>query len=371
MIIGIAREIKNNEYRVACHPDGVKELISHGNDVLVEKDAGMGSGYTDQEYIDAGAKIVETAKELYEKSELIYKVKEILPEEYDYMRPGLIVFTYLHSNAHREETDVLLDKKVTGIAYEDITDDYGEFPLLKPMSIIAGKGGFIAGVKLMERINGGQGLLLADVSGVKKPHVTVIGAGNSGIGAAELALGWGCDVSILDIASKRLEETRNNLKGSECLISNQANITMCLKKTDLLINCILWPKWRTDHLIDREMLSLMKRGSIIVDVACDDHGAIETTHSTSHDDPTYCEEGILHYAVDNIPSTFSRTATMTLVNATLPKLIEIGKHGVKGAMERDPHLMRGLTCYDGLLTLEETGLKQNREYVSPEEALGL
>lgn len=371
MIIGIAKEIKNNEYRVACHPDGVKELISNGNQVLVEKDAGIGSGYTNEEYEAAGATIIDTAKELFEKSELIYKVKEILPEEYQYMREGLIIFTYIHSNAHRDQTDMLLDKKVTGIAYEDITDQYGDFPLLKPMSIIAGKGGFIAGVKFMERINGGQGLLLADVPGVKKPYVTIIGAGNSGIGAAELAVGWGCDVSILDINSKVLEETRDYLKGPEYLISNQANIEMCLKKTDLLINCILWPKWREDHLISREMLSLMKRGSIIVDVACDDHGAIETTHSTSHDDPVYYEEGILHYAVDNIPSSFSRTATMTLVNATLPKLIEIGKHGVKEAMRRDPHLMRGLTCYNGQLTLEETGLKQDRPYVSPEEALGL
>ena len=371
MIIGIAKEIKNNEYRVACHPDGVKELIVNGNEVLVERDAGIGSGYSNEEYEQAGAKIIDTAKELFEKSELIYKVKEILPEEYDYMREDLIVFTYIHSNAHRDQTDMLLDKKVIGIAYEDIIDDYGEYPLLKPMSIIAGKGGFIAGVKYMERINGGQGLLLADVPGVKKPHVTIIGAGNSGIGAAELAIGWGCDVSILDINSKKLEDTREYLKGPEYLISNQANITMCLKKTDLLINCILWPKWREDHLINKDMLSLMKRGSMIVDVACDDHGAIETTHSTSHDDPIYHEEGILHYAVDNIPSSFSRTATMTLVNATLPKVIEIGKYGVKEAMRKDKHLRQGLTSYRGMLTLEETGLKQDRPYVTPEEALGL
>ncbi len=372
MIIGVPKEIKNNEYRVAITPDGVKELCARGNRVYIENNAGLGSGFSNAEYEDMGAEILYSPKDLFEKSEIIYKVKELFPEEFDYLKEGQIIFTYIHSNAFREQTDALLEKKVIGIAYEDITDKNNEFPLLKPMSEIAGKGGFLMAVQCVQKINGGNGLMLADVCGVKKAEIVVIGAGNSGLGAAELAASLRNKVTVLDINTVKLERAKEVLpKGVEFLYSNKKNIEDCIKKSDVLINCILWPKHRTDHLITRDMLKLMKPNSLIVDVSCDEGGAIETCRSTSHDDPVYSEGGIIHYCVDNIPSAFSQTATTSLCNATLPYLIEIASKGVRKALCENEHLRRGLTCYDGVLTLEETGLKQKRPYSSPEEVLNI
>lgn len=370
MIIGIPKEIKTNEYRVACDPDGVKEIINNGHQVIVETGAGLGSGFMDEEYQDQGAKILDFSEEVYEKADLIYKVKEIFPEEFKYLREDQIVFTYIHSNAYREQTDALLEKKVVGIAYEDIIDKNGEFPLLKPMSIIAGKGGFLAALNFTQKINGGKGILLSRVDGVKTPEITIIGAGHSGLGAAELAAAFGNKVTILDLDSEKLESARKILPPNvELLYSNESNLEMCLKRTDVLINCVLWPKWRKDHLLSRDMLKLMKENSLIVDVACDEAGAIETTESTSHDNPVYTVDGIMHYCVDNIPSAFSQTATVTLANATLKYLLEIANKGVKKALVDNKYLRRGLTTYDGKLTLEETGIKQDRPYMTPEEAL--
>lgn len=372
MIVGIAKEIKNNEYRVACTPNGVKEFIKRGHTVLVEKDAGLGSGFSDKDYTGQGARIVATAEELYEKSELIYKVKEILPEEYKYLREGLIVFTYIHSNAHRDQTDILLEKNVISIAYEDVNDKDGEFPLLKPMSEIAGKGGFIAALNFCQSIHGGKGLLLARVHGVRTPEVTIIGAGNAGLGAAELASDFGNKVTILDVNTSQLEYAKNVLPPNvELLYSDEQNLIDCLKRTDVLINCILWPKWRTDHLVSRQMLKIMKPKSLIVDVSCDDNGAIETSRSTSHDDPIYVEEGITHYVVDNIPAAFPQTSTYSLCNATLPFALQIADKGVEKALVENKYLRRGLTTWNGKLTLEETGKKQNRPYTTPEKVLGI
>lgn len=372
MIIGIPKEIKSNEYRVACTPSGVKEIVSNGHEVLVEKGAGIGSGFSDEEYEKQGATIVNSPEELYNKSDLIYKVKEIFPEEFKFLKENQIVFTYIHSNAYREQTDALLEKKVIGIAYEDINDEKGEFPLLKPMSVIAGKGGFIAALNFTQRIHGGKGILLSSIDGVRTPEITIIGAGNSGVGAAELAAAFGNKVSILDIDIGKLEEARKFLPPNvEFLYSNRSNLEMCLKRTDVLLNCILWPKWRKDHLVTRDMLGLMKEGALIVDVACDEAGAIETTKSTTHDNPVYIVDGITHYCVDNIPSAFSQTATTTLCNATLPYLLEIANKGVRKALIDNKYLRRGLTTYEGKLTLEETGRKQNRPYTTPEEALGM
>lgn len=372
MIIGIPKEIKPHEYRVACDPNGVKEIVSRGNKVLVEKNAGLGSGFTDEDYKAQGAQIIDSPREIFERADLIYKVKEIFPEEFEYMREGQIIFTYIHSNAHREQTDAMIEKKVVGIAYEDVDDKDGGFPLLKPMSVIAGKGGFLAALNFMQKIHGGNGLLLTRIDGVRTPEITIIGAGNSGIGAAELAAAFGNKVTILDIDVNKMEEARKSLPSNvEFLISNRNNLEMCLKRTDVLMNCILWPKWRKDHLVSRDMLSMMKKGSLIVDVACDDAGAIETCRSTTHDDPVYEVDGITHYCVDNIPSAFSQTATQTLCNATLPYLLEIANKGVEKALKDNKHLRRGLSFYDGKLTLEETGRKQERPYITPEEALGI
>lgn len=366
MIIGIPKEIKNNEFRVAAIPAGVNDLVRQGHKVLVQHDAGAGSGFEDEEYRAAGAEVTD-AETVYTKSELIYKVKEILPEEYKYMREGLVVITYLHSNAHAEMTDVLLEKKIVGIAYEDIIDKNGDFPLLKPMSQLAGKGGFLAALHFGQKVHGGKGILLSRIVGIEAPVVTVIGAGHAGMGAAELAAAFGCEVRILDVSLEKMEDAKQKLPANaEMLYSTRSNLLKCLKDTDVLINCILWPKTRKDHLINREDLKLMKPGAMIIDVSCDDEGAIETSHSTTHDNPVYFVDGILHYAVDNIPSAFSQTASVSLSNVTLPYVMEIANKGYKRALKENPGLRRGLSFYFGKLTLEETAIKQNREYTSPD-----
>jgi alanine dehydrogenase len=368
MIIGVLKEIKPNEYRVAAIPATVQELTSRGHEVLVEHNAGKGSGYSDEEYIAAGATVLQTAEEVYTKAELFYKVKEMFPEEYKYMNKDKIVYTYIHSNAHPEETDAILESKVTAIAYEDITDKDGNFPLLKPMSILAGKGGFLAALHHMQSVNDGNGTLLANVCGVEAPVISIIGAGNSGIGAAELAAGFGNTVRILDVNIKAMEAARAKLpQNVSFMVSNRENLVKCLKESDVIINCIMWPKHRKDHLIYKEDLAMMKPGAMIVDVACDDEGAVETCRSTTHDAPVYYEGGVKHYCVDNIPSAFARTASILLSTATLPLLLEIANKGVKKALKDNIHLRKGLTAFDGKLTLEETALKQNRPLTDVDE----
>ena len=368
MIIGVLKEIKPNEYRVAATPATVSELVRRGHTVLVQADAGKGSGYADAEYAAAGATILATAKEVYEGADLFYKVKEMFPEEWQYMNENKIVFTYIHSNAHPEETDAILASHVTAIAYEDVTDDQGGFPLLRPMSILAGKGGFLAALHHMQSVFGGNGTLLADLTGIPAPVVTIIGCGNSGIGAAELAAGFGCTVRILDVNMKAMEAARAKLPANvSFLISNREKLVAWLKDSDVVLNCIMWPKHRKDHLIYREDLKTMKRSAMIVDVACDDEGAVETCRSTTHDDPVYREEGILHYCVDNIPSAFARTASIMLSTATLPYLLEIAGKGVKQTLKDNKHLRKGLTAYAGCLTLEETAKKQNRVLTNADE----
>jgi len=367
MIIGVLKEVKENEFRVAATPNAVKELTRHGHPVYIEKNAGMGSGFSDEEYEKAGACIAD-CDTVYEKSDLFYKVKEIFPQEYKYMKKNKIVFTYIHSNAHLEMTQALLASGVASIAYEDVIDSNGKFPLLKPMSELAGKGGFLAGIHFSQAVNGGKGVLFNNVCGVQTPVVTIIGAGNSGLGAAELAASFGNQVNILDVSVEALEEAKAKLPPNvTCLFSNRVNLETCLKKSDMLINCILWNKTRKDHLVNRKDLKLMKTGSMIIDVACDDNGAIESCHSTTHSNPIYYEEGILHYAVDNIPSAFAQTASTTLCNVTLPYLIEIADKGLKKALKENVGLRRGLTTYEGKLTLEETAKKYNISFVSPDE----
>ena len=367
MIIGVLKEIKPNEFRVAATPAAVGQLTARGHKVLVQKDAGIGSGFADAEYAAAGAEILESAHEVYTKADLFWKVKEMFPQEWQYMNRDKIVYTYIHSNAHPEETDAILSSRVTAIAYEDITDDKGGFPLLKPMSILAGKGGFLAALHHSQSVFGGSGTLLANVTGMETPVVTIIGCGNSGMGAAELAAGFGNTVRILDVNLDAMEKAKAQLpQNVSFLMSNRDNLVKCLKDSDVIINCILWPKHRKDHLINREDLKMMKPGAMIIDVACDDEGAVETCRSTTHDDPVYREEGILHYCVDNIPSAFARTASTMLSNATLPFLLQIADKGVEKALKDNVHLRKGLTAYDGKLTLKETALKQNRELTDVE-----
>lgn len=367
MIIGVLKEIKNNEYRVSAVPSSVSEMVNRGHKVFVEHEAGFGSGYTDEEYREAGAEITD-ADTIWKQSEMIYKVKEILPQEYKYLREGLIIFTYIHSNAHLEMTMELLKSKVIGIAYEDVEDKDGRFPLLSPMSELAGKGGFLAALHYGQSVNKGKGILFNRISGVDTPVVTIIGGcGNSGLGAAEIAASLGNKVIILDVNKEVMDEVKLKLPSNvEFLYSNRSNLLKCLKETDVLMNCILWNKTRKDHLVNKEDLKLMKKGSMIIDVACDDNGAIETCHSTTHDDPIYYEESIMHYCVDNIPSAFARTASIGLSNATLPYALQIANKGCGKALKENRLLLRGLTCYKGKLTLKETADKHKIE-LTPQE----
>ncbi len=367
MVIGVLKEIKPNEYRVASIPATVAEFTRRGHEVYIEAGAGLGSGYSDDEYRAVGA-IIADCKTVYEKCDLIYKVKEIFPEEFQYLNKDKIVMTYIHSNAHEDETDALLDSKCTSIAYEDVDDKDGNFPMLKPMSILAGKGGFLAALHYSQAVFGGVGTLLHNQIGIDAPIVTIIGAGNAGYGAAELAASFGNKVRILDIRLDSLEDLKIKLPSNvSYLYSNRENLEKCLKESDVVINCIMWDKTRNDHMVSRDDLKMMKNGALIIDVACDDGGAIETCRSTTHDDPVYQEEGITHYCVDNIPSAFSKTASILLANATLPYVLEIAEKGVKQALKDNKYLRRGLTTYDGKLTLLETALKQDRPYTSADD----
>ncbi len=366
MKIGIVNEIKESEYRVAVVPATVTELVKHGHEVLIEHNAGIGSGYTDEDYARAGAQVVQEAAPIWESVDLMYKVKEIFPEEFHYLRGDLIVFTYIHSNAHKDQTLALMESGCTSIAYEDVSNDEGEWPLLSPMSELAGKGGFLAALHYAQTIQGGPGKLLANVCGLPAPVVTIIGCGHSGTGACEMAAALGNRVNMLDVNYEAMVKAKRTLPGNvSFLLSNRENLVNCLKESDVVINCIMWPKTRTDHLIYREDLKLMKRGAMIIDVACDDAGAVETCRTTKHTDPVYYEEGILHYCVDNIPSAFAQTASTTLSNATLPFALAIADQGAENALRADRHLRRGLTTYQGHLTLEETAKKLDLPYTDP------
>lgn len=369
MIIGLPKEIKKNEFRVAATPSAVAAFTRKGHTVLFEHDCGKGSGFEDAAYLAAGGKLT-AHDELYRQCDMLYKVKEIEPSEYDLLHKDQVVFTYLHSNAHQEMTRELLERGVTGIAYEDIDDENGEFPLLSPMSTLAGKGGFIAALYFSQAVHGGKGLLLSRIGGVPTPEITIIGCGWSGVGAAEMASAFGNKVTMLDVNWKAMDRAKAKLPVNvEFLYSDRENLLTCLKRTDVLINCILWDKTRTDHLVYRDDLKLMKPGAMIMDVACDDAGAIETSRSTSHDDPIYYEEGILHYVVDNIPSGFSCTASQTLCASTLPYAMAIANKGAEEALLADAHLRRGLTTYRGCLTLEETAKRHHAEYTDPRDAI--
>ena len=369
MTIGVLKEIKANEYRVAAVPSTVRDIVRRGHEVYIEHDAGTGSGFCDADYEASGAKIA-AADEVWSKAQLYYKVKELFPQEFKWMNRDKILFTYIHSNAHPEETDCLLASGVSAVAYEDVQDANGRFPLLRPMSELAGKGGFLAACHFMQSVHGGPGKLLANVAGVETPVVTIIGCGNVGLGAAEFAAALGNEVRILDVNMEAMLAARKYMPGNVTfLMSNRANLEKCLRESDVLLNAILWPKDRKDHIVYREDLRLMKKGAMVVDVACDDGGAIETCRSTTHDNPVFREEGVLHYCVDNIPSGFSQTASVTLANATLPYLLQIADKGFKRAIEENKYLRAGMTCWGGKLTLRETALKQGREWTDPEELI--
>ncbi len=374
MIFGVPKQIKDNETRVGMTPSGVSQLTAAGNTVLVEKGAGEKGGFPDEDYVKAGAQLVDTTEEVFASAEMILNVKEILPEQFHMLRDGQIIGAGLHTNANPEEVDAFLEKNITGIAYEDVTDKDGGFPGLRPSSPIAGKGAVFMAAQYLNSVNGGPGIMLADLPGIERSHVTVIGAGHAGIGAAETAAALGNNVTLLDINLDALDKAKTRLPHNvEFLHSNRDNIINCLKKTDVLINCVLWPKEREDYLIDRQMLrDYAKKTLFIADVSCDIDGAIETCiKATTHSDPLYVEEGIVHYTVDNIPAAYGHAAAQVFSLPMIPFILEIGRKGVEQALIDNKYLRTGLSTYKGMLTLKETAVKQNRPYTSPEEALGM
>lgn len=351
MIIGIPKEVKVFEQRVAITPAGVVTLVDHGHQVLIEKDAGLGSGFSDADYEAVGAKIVSTAAEAW-AADMVMKVKEPIAEEYMYFRENLILFTYLHLAAERELTHSLVTNKVTSLAYETVQLKDKSLPLLTPMSEVAGRMATQIGAQFLANSNGGKGILLAGVPGVKRGRVTVIGGGVVGMNAAAIAAGLGAEVSIIDVNANRLREL-NNIFGNTLttLMSNPYTIKEEVAKSDLVIGAVLIPGAKAPTLVTEEMVKDMTPGSVIIDVAIDQGGIVETAdHVTTHDNPTYTKHGVIHYAVGNMPGAVAKTSTIALTNVTLPYALQIANRGLETAIQKDETLAKGLNTYHGHIT---------------------
>ena len=362
MIIGIAKEIKDKEYRVSATPGGVQQLVAEGHHVLVEHLAGEGSGFTDSEYAEAGASI-STAAQIWQEAEMVMKVKEPLPQEYPFLRPGLILYTYLHLAANEELTRELVARKVTGIAYETVELPDGSLPLLTPMSEVAGKMAVQVAAHYLERMNGGRGKLLGGIPGVLPADVVIFGGGVVGTTAAVVALGMGANVLILDISPERLRYLTEVLRGHlNTLISAPRNIAAAVKRADVVIGAVLVKGAKAPRLVTRQMIAEMKPGSVIVDVAVDQGGCIETTHPTSHSHPTFLVDGVLHYCVPNIPGAVPRTSTYGLSNVTLPYAIKLANKGFVKAIKEDPVLAKGVNTYGGHITYQAVAEAFGMEY---------
>lgn len=347
MIIALIKEIKKHEYRVGLTPNDVKEYIKNSHIILVEKDAGIGAGFSNEDYVDAGAQILENKKELFEKAEMIIKVKEPLKEEYELFQKGQILYTYLHLAANEELTLALMEKKVTAFAYETITDEEGNLPCLRPMSEIAGRLSVQEAAKYLEKPFGGRGVLLGGVTGVNRGEVVIIGAGVVGLNACKIAVGLGAKVTVLARSAKTLSYFDDIFASKiTTLYSNEANIKEAISTADAVIGAVLIPGAKAPKLIKFEHLKLMKKGSVIVDVAIDQGGCFETSRATFHDDPIYDVEGIIHYCVANMPGSVSLTSTLALTSNTLKYGIEIANKGVKKAIS-NPHIKNGLNTFNG------------------------
>jgi alanine dehydrogenase len=354
MIIGVPKEIKQSENRVGLVESGVKAFVREGHKVLIEKDAGLGSGISNELYERAGATIIASKKEVYEKADMIIKVKEPLPEEYTMLRENQILYTYLHLAPEPVLTKALLDRKVKGIAYETIQLEDGSLPLLVPMSEVAGRMATQVGASFLQRDRGGKGILLGGVPGVKRGRVTILGGGVSGINAAKMAVGLGAQVTILDINPKRLEYL-DDIFGNkvQTLFSNITNIEQSVPETDLLIGAVLVPGAKAPHLVTRDLISQMEKGSVVVDIAVDQGGCIETCRPTSHKEPTFEVEGVIHYCVPNMPGVFSRTSTYALTNVTLKYGLMLANLGVEEACAKDKALYKGVNVYNGFVAYEQ------------------
>lgn len=349
MIIGLPREIKDDEHRVALLPSGAYQLVQRGHQVIVERNAGTGSGYLDSEYRDAGAELVDGHDAVFKQADLITKVKEPLTEEIPLLRQDQLLFTYLHLAANKPLTDGLVHSGATAIAYETVEVNH-RLPLLEPMSEIAGRMSVLVGGYYLAKHNGGKGILLGGVPGVLPGKVVVLGGGTSGINAARMAQGLGADVTILEVDVERMRFLDISLHTAHTLYSNEAHILQLLPSVDLLIGAVLVPGARAPKLINRKMLEVMKPGSVLVDIAIDQGGCAQTSRPTTHHDPTYVEEEVIHYCVANMPGAYARTATQALTNVTYPYIEMIADLGLAGACQKQPALIGGINVMNGGVT---------------------
>lgn len=372
MIMGVPKEIKNNENRVAITPAGVMSLIKSGHSVLIETKAGEGSGFTDSDYQEAGAEIVNSAGDAWHQAEMVIKVKEPLQEEYQFFRKGLLLFTYLHLAAEPELAEALVKHEVTAVAYETVEMNH-TLPLLTPMSEVAGRMATQIGAQFLEKTKGGKGILLSGVPGVHRAKVTVIGGGIVGLNAARVAVGLGADVTIIDLSPVRLREI-DDLYGRDIqtLMSNPLNIMEAVKSSDLVIGAVLIPGAKAPKLVTESMIQSMSEGSVVVDVAIDQGGIIETADKiTTHDDPTYIKHGVVHYAVANMPGAVPRTSTQALTNVTMPYTLQIASKGIAQAVKENDALKKGVNTANGYVTYEAVAKDLGYTYSDPYEALNL
>jgi alanine dehydrogenase len=356
VIVGVPKEVKDNEYRVALTPEGARELTASGHRVLVQATAGDGSSLPEDRYIRAGAEIVPTADEVWKSSDMILKVKEPVPEEYDRLQDGQILFTYLHLAASKELTETLLDRGVNGVAYETVQLADGRLPLLAPMSEIAGRMSPHVGARLQEKGSGGRGILLGGVSGVRPAKVLVLGAGMAGMNAAWIATGMEAEVIVIDKNLDRLRSIDQIMRGRiVTLMSDRLTLEQRVREADVLIGAVLVPGAKAPKLVTAEMVASMRPGSVIIDISIDQGGSIETSRMTTHSNPTYVEHGVVHYCVGNMPGALPNTSTYALTNITLPYVMAIADQGLEDAIRADPALAKGLNTYAGQLTNRPVG----------------
>ncbi len=363
MIIGVPKEVKDHESRVGITPAGVKALVDTGHKVLVETNAGALSSFPDADYQAVGAEIVGDAGNVWGHADMVVKVKEPVEKEYPYFRPGLVLFTYLHLAPIKGLTDALLNSKVTGIAYETVKDAAGTLPLLTPMSEVAGRLSVQVGAAYLEKEHGGRGVLLGGVPGVPPGNVCIIGGGIVGTNAAKIAVGMGAKVTLLDLSLNRLRELDDIFNGKLfTLASNSYNIERATAEADLLIGGVLIPGAAAPKIVTRAMVSKMKKGAVIVDVAIDQGGCIETARPTTHSDPSYLVDGVVHYCVTNMPAAVPNTSTLALTNATFPYVMKLAKLGAAAAIKADAGIAEGVNTYDGVLTYKAVAEAQGREF---------
>jgi alanine dehydrogenase len=371
VIIGVPKEIKTREYRVGMTPAGVRSLTSRGHTVLVQAGAGEGSGLKDELYVQAGAKVLPTAAEVWGGADMVMKVKEPLPAEFEFFRPGLVIYTYLHLAAEPELTRKLMEKQVRAIAYETIQLADGSLPLLRPMSEVAGKMAAQVGATTLEKWRGGKGVLLGGVPGTRRGRVVILGGGVVGRNAAKIAIGFGAQVTMLDVNGATMDYLEDIFGTSvETLYSNPQNIEDVVTRADLVIGAVLVPGAKAPKLVTEALVAKMEKGSVIVDVAVDQGGCIETCRPTSHDQPTYEVHGVVHYCVPNMPGAVSHTSTFALTNTTMQYALTLADKGVARAVKEDPALALGVNCWDGACTYEAVAQALSLPYTPLAAAMG-